>query len=104
MNKQERCREYLTAVHQLRKDNKTVPLQLDLLKDLALSFDDELFKCEDLTSIKMRLEKLCQCHLEKLFAHLPLETCHSIATTNAADFARCSSSDTRQFVYGMLLC
>lgn len=78
------------------------PVQIDLLKDLALSYDEKLYKCEDLTSIKMRIEDVARSHFDDLYTHFPLETSHAIATTNAADFSRHTPTDTRQLVYGKL--
>lgn len=100
MDLQYQCRHFLSAAHLLRTDDDVSPSQIDILKDLTLSFDEKLYKCEDLTSIKMRVEEVSRSYFDDLFVHLPLETSHSIATTNAADFTRHTPTDTRQLVYG----
>jgi hypothetical protein len=102
MDSQYQCRNFLAAAHLLRGDDDMSPLQIDLLKDLALSHDQQLYKCEDLTSIKMYIDKFTRANFDALFEHLPLEASHSIATTNAAEFTRHIPTDTRQLVYGKL--
>jgi hypothetical protein len=102
MDLQYQCKNYLSAAHLLRDDDDVSPVQIDLLKDLALSFDHKLYKCEDLTSIKMCMEDCAREHFDILFEDFPLETSHSIATTNAADFTQQTPTDTRQLVYGKI--
>ena len=94
------CRNFLSAAHLLRTDDDMSPVQIDLLKDLALSYDEKLYHCEDLTSIKMRVDAVTRLYFDTLFQHIPLEISHSIATTNAAEFTHHTSADTRQLVYG----
>ena len=101
MNLQYQCRNFLSAAYLLRTDDEMSPVQINLLKDLALSYDEKLYKCEDFTSIKMRMEEVTRLHFDKLFQHMTLEKCHSIATTNAAEFTHHTPAvDTRQLVYG----
>lgn len=97
MSNQDKCRYLLTAAKKLKLDGDISWLQYDILKEMILSFDDDLYADPSLATTKYRLSKYTRQLYDALFENLSLEKAHIIATTYADEI---SDADTRALVYG----
>ena len=97
MSTKDKCRYLLTLAKKLKLDCDISCIQFDILKELILSLDSELYANPNAASVRDRISKYTRQMYDALFEDISLEKAHIIATTYAEEL---SEADTRALVYG----
>ena len=92
-----RCRYLLTESNKLKGNGDISYVQYDILKELILSLDSELYNLSTQVTLKDRVSKYTRQIYDSLFEDTSLEKAHIIATTYAQEL---TESDKRALVYG----